>query len=89
MKNLTKILCRKRIIILFKIHDRVMSSCLTVGMMVTKNYLKFQNYTSKGIGNKFGDMKNLTTILSKKGHNFVQIHDKSYILLPGSGDDSH
>ena len=53
-----------------------MSSCLEVGMTVTKKYLKFQSNTSKGVGNKRGGTKKLTEILFlKKGHNFVKIQD--------------
>jgi hypothetical protein len=34
---------------LIKIHDKVMSSCLEVGMMVTNKYTKLQSNTLKGI----------------------------------------
>ena len=40
-----------------RINDRVMSSCLEVGMMVANKFLKFQSNTSKGIGNKYGETK--------------------------------
>ena len=71
-----------------KIQNRVISSCLKVGLVVTKKYLKFQNNNSKGIGNKWGGTKNLhQNSMSKKGYNFVKI--QSYVLMPGSGVDGH
>ena len=45
-----------------KIQDNVMSSCLGMGLMVPKMYVKFQNNTSKSIGNKWGGTKNLTKV---------------------------
>ena len=45
---------------LVKIQDRVMSSCLEVGLMVTNKYVKCQCNTSKGIWNMWGGAKNLT-----------------------------
>ena len=60
-----------------KFHDRVMSSCLKVGMMVTKKCMKFQRNTSKGIRNTWGGTKNLTKVpCQKRECNFVKIHDR-------------
>jgi hypothetical protein len=68
-----------------------MSTCLEVGMKVRNKYIQnFQSNTSKGIGNNWGGTKNLTKIQRwKKGHIFVNIHDKSFVLLSRSGNDGH
>ena len=42
-----------------------MPSCLEMGMMVNKKYLKFQSNTSKGIGNKWGGTKNPNTQMNR------------------------
>ena len=60
-----------------KSQERVMSSCLAVGLMVTNKYVKFQSNAWKGIQNKWGGTKNLTEILCRKrGINIIYIKNK-------------